>query len=94
MALNKGTINPLNVLGVRKLNFIPVHFARTFSSNLGAMYSIDEWIYTNLNSRYCIKRTHKLDSANKLTEVCEIGLEDPREITMLTLACPYLLEKN
>jgi len=94
MALSRGTVNPLNVLGVRKLNFIPIHFARTFTSNTKEMNNIEDWIYTNLNSRYCIKKNHKLDDSNKLIEICEIGIEDPKEITMLSLSCPYLLKNT
>lgn len=90
MALIRGTVNPLNVLGIRKLSFIPPHFAKTYTENLRNMHSIDDWIYTNLNSRYCIKKSHMLDKNNKITEMCEIGMEDAKELTMLSLGCPYL----
>lgn len=90
MALNRGEVNPLNVLGVRKLPYVPFHFAKTYTENLKDIYEIDDWIYTNLNSRYCIKKTHKLDKNNKISEVCEIAVEDPKELSMLSLGCPYL----
>ena len=90
MSLIRGTVNPLNVLGVRKLPYIPFHFGRTHTQNIKDIHSIDDWIYTNLNSRYCIKKTHMLDSNNKITEMCEIGMEDHKELTMLSLGCPYL----
>ena len=54
------------------------------------LHNIDDWMYTTLNSRYCIKKSHMLDSNNKITEMCEIGVEDPKELTMLSLGCPYL----
>lgn len=90
MALIRGTVNPLNVLGIRKLSFIPQHFAKTYTENLRNIHSIDDWIYTNLNSRYCIKKSHMLDKNNKITEMCEIGMEDAKELTMFSLGCPYL----
>jgi hypothetical protein len=90
MTLIRGTVNPLNVLGVRKLSYVPLHFAKMYSSNLKQIYNIEDWIYNNLNSRYCIKKNHILDSSNKITEVCEISMEDPKELTMLSLGCPYL----
>lgn len=90
MSLMRGTVNPLNVLGVRKLLYIPSHFGKTHTQNLKDIQNIDDWIYSNLNSRYCIKKNHVIDDNNRITEVCEIGLEDPRELTMLSLGCPYL----
>jgi hypothetical protein len=90
MALIRGTVNPLNVLGVRKLSYIPFHFARTYTENIKELANIDNWIYVNLNSRYCVKKTHKLDKNNKITEMCEIAVEDPKELSMLSLGCPHL----
>jgi hypothetical protein len=90
MTLIRGTVNPLNVLGVRKLQYMPSHFARTYTENLKEIHNIDDWMYINLNSRYCVKKSHMLDKKNKITEMCEIGVEDPKELTMLSLGCPYL----
>jgi len=88
MAIAKGTVNPLNVLGLRKLNYMPKHFTK-----MGILNYYDEislWVYTNLNSRYAIKRTLKISEDNKVIEAYEIGFEDPAELTMFSLACPYL----
>jgi len=90
MSLVRGTVNPLNVLGIRKLPNIPVHFAKLYTENTKDMHNIDNWIYTNLNSRYCVKKSHMLDKNNKITEVCEIGIEDHRELTLMSLGCPFL----
>lgn len=90
MAITRGSVNPLNVLGLRTLTHIPFHFAKTYTDNIRSMAQIDEWMYSNLNSRYCVKKTHIVDKNNKISEVCEIGVEDPKELTMLTLGCPFL----
>lgn len=90
MTLARGELNPLNVLNIRKISYIPAHFEKFYSVKLDKIQNIDHWIYTNLNSRYCIKKSFKILN-NMLTEVCEIGIEDSKEITMLTLTCPYLL---
>ena len=90
MSLNRGEVNPLSVLGLRKLNFIPDHFSKvTFNKTIDTKL-IDNWINYNLNSRYAISKNLSLDQNKKMIEVLEIGLEDPKEITMLTLGCPYL----
>ena len=90
MALIRGEVNPLNVAGQRRLSFIPEHFAKmklTGNNNVG---EVDAWIYQNLDSRYAIVKNIFLDSNNKLVEIHELGVEDPKELTMLSLSCPHL----
>lgn len=89
MALSRKQVNALNVLGVRKLDHIPDNFTR-LSVNGVDLDALEQWINYNLDSRYAIKKSLKLDSNNKMFENQELGLEDPKEITMLTLACPHL----
>jgi hypothetical protein len=94
MALNSKTINPLSVLGVRRLPFIPNHFAKLSIKNKNIDIKIlDHWINYHLNSRYAIKKTLVLDDNKKVVEATEIGLEDPKEVTLLSLGCP-ILHKN
>ena len=90
MSLSRGEVNPLSVLGLRKLNFIPEHFTRITVNKTIDTKMLDHWINYNLNSRYAITKSLSVDPNKKMTEVLEIGLEDPKEITMLTLGCPYL----
>lgn len=90
MALAHQTINPLNVLGKRKLKFIPSHFTKINiqSSEYGNIQMIDNWIYRYLNSRYCISRSlKKIDG--KTSEMFEIGFEDPTEISIFYLSCNF-----
>lgn len=90
MPLSRGEINPLSVLGLRKLNYIPEHFAKISINKSVDIKLLDYWINYNLNSRYAITRNLSIDSNKKIIEILEIGMEDPKEITMLTLGCPYL----
>lgn len=93
MALIRGQVNPLNILNFRKLKKIPPHFAKIIVKDREReFHDIDRWIYKNLDSRYCIKFSTVLDD-NKITNVIEIGVEDPKEMTMLSLACPFLYKK-
>lgn len=93
MSLGKGTVNPLNVVGQRRLSYIPQHFSILNFSGTHMAEKIDQWIYNNLNSRYCVVLKQGLDAQRKIIDVCEIGLEDKKELTMLSLACPYLHTK-
>jgi len=89
MALAHGKVNPLNLLGQRRLSYIPPHFSTIILENK-QLNIIDQWIYFNLNSRYCIKLTQVLDTNRKLVSAIVIGIEDPKELTMFGLSCPFL----
>lgn len=90
MALIRGEVNPLNVAGQRRLSFIPDHFAKMKLKSDLPIGDIDAWVYQNLDSRYAIVKNINLDSNNKLVEIQELGVEDPKELTMLSLSCPHL----
>jgi hypothetical protein len=83
------TINALNVLDIRKLNYMPSHFVK-MTLRTGRIDLVDRWVYQNLKSRYAIVKNLKLDSNDKMISVHELGVELPAELTILSLACPYL----
>ena len=93
MALSRGEINPLGVLGLRKLTFIPEHFSKLSVDRSIDAKLLEHWISYNLNSRYAIKKSLTVGQNNKMVEILEIGIEDPRELTMLSLGCPHLHTK-
>ena len=94
MALNRGVVNALNVLGFRKLAFIPEHFAQISLENGINTKLIEHWIEYNLNSRYAIQTRYKLDENRKIVSIIEIGLEDPHELIVLSLGCQHLHKKK
>jgi hypothetical protein len=94
MSLSRGEVNPLSVLGIRKLSFIPEHFSRIMVNKVIDVKLLDHWINYNLNSRYSVKKTLSLDHNKKMVEMVEVGIEDPKEILMLTLGCPLLHDNN
>jgi hypothetical protein len=89
MGIYKNDVNPLNVLGMRRLTQIPPNFTKFQIKNFVDMRELDRWIYLNLNSRYCVKKSTAVVE-NKLTTIIEVGIEDPKEVSMMTLACPHL----
>ena len=94
MALNRGTVNALNVLGFRKLSFIPEHFSKISIDQKLDSKAIEQWIEFNLNSRYAIQNVYKLDGNRTMISIVEVGLEDPKELTMLSLGCKHLHKKK
>ena len=86
MSLVRGSVNALNVLGVRRLSYMPKHFTTMTLSGSVTSERIDSWVYQNLDSRYAIIKSLKLDSNNKMIEVHELGVEDAKELTILSLS--------
>ena len=89
MGIYKNDVNPLNVLGMRRLNRIPPNFTKFQIKTFVDIRELDRWIYLNLNSRYCVKKSTAVVD-NKLTTIIEVGIEDAKEVSMMSLACPYL----
>lgn len=90
MPLSRGYVNPLGVLGLRKLSFVPEHFTKvTVNPNINVKL-LDHWINYNLIGRYAFRKKYIVNNSNLMQEVLEIGLEDPKEATLITLGCPYL----
>lgn len=91
MSLNRGEVNPLGILKLRKLKFLPKHFVKIKVEPFAVdMKMLEQWIVYNLNGRYALKRGHDVNETNKLVDVLEIGLEDPKELLLLSLGCPYI----
>lgn len=94
MSLNRDEVNALGVLGFRKLTFIPEHFAKISIDAQPDLKMLEFWIEYNLNSRYAIQSGFTIDANNKMVHAVEVGVEDPKELTLLTLGCPYLYKKK
>lgn len=90
MSLNRDEVNPLNVLNLRRLSFIPDHFVRINIDHKVDTKNIEKWIEYNLNCRYGMIKNYIVNQDNKIVQIIEIGFEDPKELIMLTLGCNLL----
>jgi hypothetical protein len=89
----KNKINPLNVLGLRELEFPPAHFHYLILDlRSHQAKKVREWIYDNLKHRFYIKETIVLDD-NQLAHKIKIGFEDPKESSLFLLSCSFLTDK-
>lgn len=84
-------LNPLDVLGKRKLDVMPIHFKKTKIS----VFELDSddlinWITERLTGRYCISVEPHIDQSGHLKTTTFLGFEDQKELTYCILACPYL----
>ena len=85
-------INPLNFYGIRQLEIPPPHFEYTTIEmrRYNLEQTIVKWIEKNLKGRFYVGSIHELDKNNKQVKVIKIGFEDPKELSIFTLSCPYL----
>jgi hypothetical protein len=92
MAIKNGKINPLNVLGIRRVEFPAHHFSYTAipKYNHAHISKLNYWIYQNLNGRYYIGQYIGLASDGSIIYTTRIGFESEKELSFFTLACPDL----
>lgn len=91
MALKNGKVNPLNALGLRKVNFPAYHFFYTTHPKYTTIIlsNLDKWIYQNLNGRYYIGQSIDVID-NTVIYTTKIGFEQEKELSFFRLACPHL----
>lgn len=85
-------INPLDFYGIRQLKVPPPHFEYVTIEmrRYNLEQTIVKWIEKNLKGRFYVGSIHELDRNNKQSRVIKIGFEDPKEVSVFTLGCPYL----
>ena len=83
--------NPLDVLGLRRVNFCPPHFA---TINIERKYNIDraicDWIEDNLSGRYFFGTSIGFNDMKNLSQLNKVGFEQEKELSFFMLACPHL----
>ncbi|NBP56101.1 hypothetical protein EBU71_06120 [bacterium] len=86
-------LNPLTVLGVRSLTWMPPHFSKIkVATNVwSAEVQIKDWIEQKLTGRYSIVSAPGTESSTgKLKVLTYVGFEDDKELTYFMLACPHI----
>lgn len=97
--MNKFEINPLNVLDKRLLEVMPPHFTKIKIKTGTADYLLVRWIYFNLKGRFSIyseteKHFDKTIKRHVFNTYSTVGFEDPKELTLTLLKCPYVKERK
>ena len=83
-------INELDVIGTRKLNYIPNHFVKIKINNFDNFDdNIESWISNRLSHRYSICIIPSIDSKGKLKNATYAAFENQKELTYFMLACPH-----
>lgn len=84
-------INPLDVLGQRRVKVACVHFNKA-TLNESDYYNekMINWIQSKLKGRFYILKNPCVDSQGKFKSSTIVGFEDQKELTYFMLACPHL----
>jgi hypothetical protein len=84
------TLNNLDVLKKRRLNYVPPHFSKFKIDSYSLMnHSLENWISSKLTGRYAISKIPTIDN-NSLKFDTVVGFEDSRELTYFILGCPHI----
>lgn len=87
MPLNKNTISPFNVFGLRKTQTCPPHFKTlTVPYKWNTVTNIDNWIYDNLSGRYYIGKTITPNPDIGTTTSVLLGFENHKEASFFLLS--------
>lgn len=84
-------MNALELLGKRKMNFMPAHFAKFKLSDRDFLVeSLENWIRVKSKGRYFLKNHPEISSDGKIKNSVFVGFENQTELTHFILACPHL----
>jgi len=90
MSLRAGKVNPLNVLGLRRVQFPAHHFHYTnhYKYSPFIVKTVNQWIYNNMNGRYFIGQGIEL-AENQFIYITKIGFEQEKELSYFRLAYTF-----
>lgn len=87
-------INPLNVHGLRRMDFCPPHFVRVPFDLYVNEQNILDWVYTNLYGRFYFGDYISIDSTGKRIMCKLLAFENHSESTYLGLFLDQINNRN
>ncbi len=93
--LKHGEVNPLNVHGLRRLEWCPPHFECVhFEPRLGEKEFVD-WIYENLEGRFYFGQVDVRESITSPSHRKNlVGFESPGEASFFSLQLEQIVAEN
>jgi len=83
-------INELDVIGSRRLDYIPPHFAKIKLNERDYFDNkIEDWIKNRLKNRYALVNSSAINNQGQLKVSTFVAFEDKKELTYFMLACPH-----
>lgn len=88
--LKHGEVNPLNVHGLRQLDWCPPHFACVEFDSHTSEKTISDWIYENLSGRFYIGRLDHTFPDPRIV----VAFEDHSESSYFSLFIPQINQSD
>lgn len=83
--LKHGEINPLNVMGLRRVEYCPPHFEKVFFNCRVQDKKITDWIYENFEGRFYFGNLYRaLDNKAEIFKCA--AFEEPAEVSIFLLS--------
>ncbi|CAB4130337.1 hypothetical protein UFOVP116_388 [uncultured Caudovirales phage] len=92
--LKHGSINKLNVHGLRKVNILPPYFTVVEFDLHTKEKTITDWVYENLESRFWMGQICKRLETKKVSLSPAIAFEDPAESTYFLMFLSQINKSN
>jgi len=86
-------VNPLNVLEMRRMDFLPPHFEPIEVFHRYHSNEIIDWIFRNLKGRFFYGQTTKIIDGT-IINYNAVAFEDGKETTIFLLGCPHLAKNK
>jgi hypothetical protein len=84
--------NYLDLLNIRQLGWLPIHFHKT-NISMSEYLNIDDleyWIRDKLNGRFYLGKSPAITADDHLKSTVVLAFEEQKELTYFMLACPFL----
>jgi hypothetical protein len=82
--LKHGEVNPLNVHGLRQLEFNPPHFTDIILESRSSEKEISDWIWENLQGRFYVGPIDIINDGHYTRKIC-ISFELEEEVSYFSL---------
>jgi len=88
--LKHGEVNPLNVFGLRRLDYCPPHFERVTFDPYVQEKPVSDWIYENLAGRFYVGFYDQIVDNKSMQRQMLVGFELPSEASYFSLFLPQI----
>lgn len=78
-------VNPLNIFGLRRLDYCPPHFETVVFDLRTQEKEITDWIYEHLDGRFFFGEHYLIDDNSRVQQSYKVGFETHSEASYFAL---------
>lgn len=92
--LKYGEVNPLNIFGLRRMDYCPPHFVKVEFDLKTEEKQITDWIYEHLAGRFYFSDAYNTDEAGRIQMCYRAAFESGGEASMFGLMLDTINVRN